>query len=295
MNTNISAEIIKITPDHAGELLKNNTINRPIFQQNVRKYSELMTNGLWGLNGETLIISSGGKLLNGQHRLLAIINAGISIEMLVVFNVNEELFDTIDTGKIRSAANVLSIKGYSKKRASMLATAAKLNISMRNFGTIEGANNYPHLVTPHLVLNEVEGDKDYAESANFLLGYKDLPLPAPSFLFLVYRMFKVDREFSTDWLHGFITGEDLGKGDYRVWVRSRLWKNEISTAKLRTTTRLYITTKAWSYAREGLIVKEKTIMDSGPGVLKYLCMEGDRRALAGGVKNRTAISRTLIK
>lgn len=46
-----------------------------------------MKTGRWVLNGETICFDSNGVLRDGHHRLLAIIESGVTIEVLVVRGV----------------------------------------------------------------------------------------------------------------------------------------------------------------------------------------------------------------
>ena len=53
----------------------------------VNEYIAQMRKGLWVLNGETVCFDANGALMDGHHRLLAIIESGITIEVLVVRGV----------------------------------------------------------------------------------------------------------------------------------------------------------------------------------------------------------------
>ena len=109
----MESAIESITPDMAMALLEsNNFANRPVSQDRVSEYAEMMQNGRWALNGETLIFGTNGELLNGQHRLWAIVESGMTVQILVVRGVDPAVFHTIDTGMKRSRAQVLAMRGY---------------------------------------------------------------------------------------------------------------------------------------------------------------------------------------
>ena len=116
-------KIVSISPDYAQELLKNNSLNRPVNQGRVNTYAKDMKEGRWVLNGESIIVSDSNKLLDGQHRLLAIMKSGATIQSLVVYGVKETYFPYIDTGKERNVRDVLSIQGFNN--FSWKATAAQ--------------------------------------------------------------------------------------------------------------------------------------------------------------------------
>ena len=107
---NISSSIRTITPEYAGMLLKHNHNNRPINRVTVEDYKAQMNKGLWRLNGEPIIISCNGNLLDGQHRLIAVCESGKTIQSFVTTGVDDSTFVTIDTGRVRTGADVFNIE-----------------------------------------------------------------------------------------------------------------------------------------------------------------------------------------
>lgn len=98
----IKAEFEKITPAKAKEYLEHNTDNyRSLSQKTVHVYAADMRNGCWQTNGEPIAFDENGTLLNGQHRLNAIIESGTSITMLVVRGVKNGT-DIYDCGRGRT-------------------------------------------------------------------------------------------------------------------------------------------------------------------------------------------------
>lgn len=114
----------EITPARAQEILKNNNINRRISNAAVAHYANQMKNNNWfSETDESIKVSKGGNLLDGQHRLLAIIKSGIPLLLKVTYNLPEDAFRFIDQGKKRSAPDVLFIAGV--KNASGVAGIIK--------------------------------------------------------------------------------------------------------------------------------------------------------------------------
>ncbi len=107
----METKIVTITPKIAAELLAHNDNNRPLKDNHVISLAIQIEKDKWQLNGESIIISKKGKVLDGQHRLHAVIMADKSIRSNVVYGADEESFLTIDTGRIRSGSDVLSIEG----------------------------------------------------------------------------------------------------------------------------------------------------------------------------------------
>jgi len=108
----------KIGPREAEEILDAvkddpRTRNRPVKDAHVEWLAGMMKAGKWRLNGESIILDEDGKLLDGQHRLYAIIHSGVTIETWVARGVSRDFFPTIDTGATRTTADVLGIRGES--------------------------------------------------------------------------------------------------------------------------------------------------------------------------------------
>jgi len=119
----------EVTPMVAKELLGLNNGNfRKVDKNRVLAYAKAMKNGKWKLNGAT-IVTNGTMLLDGQHRLLAVIKSGVTIRSIVVRGLDADAM-TIDRGKPRSIAQWLSHSGY--KNCNALASAARLCIAHDN-------------------------------------------------------------------------------------------------------------------------------------------------------------------
>ena len=95
-------EKLLITPNMAKELLRLNKGNRPIHKSNLEYLTRQMAGGHWVYNGAPIIMSSDGALLDGQHRLLACINADRAFVSDVTYGISREAFQTLDTGARRT-------------------------------------------------------------------------------------------------------------------------------------------------------------------------------------------------
>lgn len=80
----VKTEVVLVTPEMAVKLLNGNEDNRKLRPSVVREYAIYMQSGQWRENGETIAITKKGTLLNGQHRLHAVIASGVSVKMVFV-------------------------------------------------------------------------------------------------------------------------------------------------------------------------------------------------------------------
>jgi succinate dehydrogenase flavin-adding protein (antitoxin of CptAB toxin-antitoxin module) len=95
-----------ITPEIASKFLEYNVSNRPILKQHVKKLAADMVADRWETTHQGIAIAGTierpVRLLDGQHRLSAIIQSNKPVLMLVCENMTEEAFKHIDAGKTRT-------------------------------------------------------------------------------------------------------------------------------------------------------------------------------------------------
>lgn len=115
--------VMEVTPDQAAEWLSSMKGNRRVVEARVKKYAEEMRDGRWELNGESIKIDSKGRLFDGQHRCLAIVESGVPCRSAVFFGQRPESLLTIDTGKARNFADILTMMG--EKATCALAAAVR--------------------------------------------------------------------------------------------------------------------------------------------------------------------------
>ena len=105
----MKAVIQRVTPNIAREWLKTNESNRTLRPQRVRQYANDMKAGKWNLTGQGITFGKNGNLLDGQHRLHAIILADTAVDMLVV--TDAEVCGTYDGNLVRSHSDKFKLMG----------------------------------------------------------------------------------------------------------------------------------------------------------------------------------------
>lgn len=110
-------QTITLTPELATELLERNTLNRPLSDQHVSRIARQIKSGKWRFNGDTIKIADTNDVLDGQHRLWAVIEAKSPVETILVRGIAREAFATIDTlRKPRSGSDILTLNGAHQYR-----------------------------------------------------------------------------------------------------------------------------------------------------------------------------------
>jgi hypothetical protein len=105
-------EIKNVTPDQAEKWLATNAdFQRKLRESIVEKYARDMINQEWKVTHQGIAFDSKGRLIDGQHRLAAIVKADIPVKMLIVYDLVEEAYDHVDIGFGRTAIDVIRAKG----------------------------------------------------------------------------------------------------------------------------------------------------------------------------------------
>lgn len=125
----MKTSIINVTPAMAQKFLDSNAeFQRNLRIGEVKTLAEAMRRGEWVLTHQGVAFDSNGRLIDGQHRLHAIIMSGLPQDMLVVNGVDPAAFKVLDIGAKRSTADLLSID---KKEAGVVSFFARLKGSKR--------------------------------------------------------------------------------------------------------------------------------------------------------------------
>lgn len=114
----LSVRRVLITPAVAEKLLSDPPKNqRKLKPRVVAKYVADMLAKQWDENGETIKLNDQGQVIDGQHRLHAVIESNTEQWMLMVRGVPRKVMSTIDQGSPRTPGDVFGIAGLSNASA----------------------------------------------------------------------------------------------------------------------------------------------------------------------------------
>lgn len=97
----METRVMQITPEIAKEMLEHNR-NRRVRDKHVANLAKMMERGKWVLSPDGISFDKAGNLINGQHRLMAVIKSGCTVMMVVTTGCDESAIGVIDQGKMRS-------------------------------------------------------------------------------------------------------------------------------------------------------------------------------------------------
>tara|TARA_R100000734_G_scaffold8011_1_gene6367 strand:- start:796 stop:1632 length:837 start_codon:yes stop_codon:yes gene_type:complete len=107
-----TADIEVITPEVADRYLRTNTANRALRPTAVKEYVAEMESGDWLLGCDAIGFDVNGVLINGQHRLNAVVKSGIASDFIVARNLPTKSKNALDVGKRRQLHERITIAGH---------------------------------------------------------------------------------------------------------------------------------------------------------------------------------------
>lgn len=206
---------VSVTPAMARSYLAQNSHNRRLSPARVMALAAMMRSGSWVLNGETIIISQTGRLLDGQHRLAAIVEYGRPVDMLIASGAPDASFVTIDTGAARSSADILGMKGL----VNTAVIAAAAGIIWRLFH----AANHTVKVPPAYIVEIVDRYPDLVTWSTRAHRTMRITSSATTLAALVYLYTIANRsDIALALYDGLMTGESLSAGNPILTLRNRM-------------------------------------------------------------------------
>lgn len=217
--------VMLITPEIAADWLENRNVeNRRKSNVAARKYARLIQAKRWKCTHQGIAFDRDGFLIDGQHRLMAIVATKVSTKLFVipfVEGMDDNTFDVLDSGHRRQAAQLLKGPG-----ANARAAAA------RYLGVVDGSFGPESQIAQDIVATSVETPdvlevvKEWPELMEWasVMGTANrnahIP-PGPHLAVLAQAERSPHRDRVESWLDGINSGAGLGPRDPRLLIRNR--------------------------------------------------------------------------
>jgi hypothetical protein len=257
-------EFLKLVSDHYGMktlmfdralaevALELNTGNRRLNRRKVDQLVRQMQSGEFENTGEPIIISEDGIINNGQHRLVAVVEADAVLDMDVRFGIPRKAFSKTDTGTSRSSADVLTIKGV--KTGSQVSSAVRLLILYQR-GLPESIRGFVSNDEVARGFDEWRDIEDVVAAVNahaFPKAVRSTPLYATAFM----ASRSPQKAKLEKWLDAVATGLEVGRDSPAYQLRERLLRGIDSPIGTREgqLERFALMIKSWNlWAKSGTV------------------------------------------
>lgn len=236
-----------ITPKKAAEFLKINTYNRPVREKHVKRLADAMLRGEWKLTGDTIKMN-GATLVDGQHRLWAVVKSGVSIQSYIARGVSSDAYACIDQIAPRSVADHFGRDG--EKHYTALSAAVRF-VHCYRLGEFRAPAQSPQQAQS--ILDELPQLRD---SVHFVLSFRARGLGGPGPMSGMHCLMSLkDSDAAHEFWTRVLSGEGLTKSMPEWQIRNRMIENGTGHAKLRPLVIYAMTVKAWNAKRKGASLK----------------------------------------
>jgi hypothetical protein len=239
-----------ITPTKAKKILaETNVDNRSMRRTVVERYARDMANGNWRLTSDPIKFDADGRLIDGQHRLQACVEAGKSFKTAVAYGVEVIAKEAMDTGLRRTFADVLQWRGETSSTA--LAAAIRMGYRWQNnhvFGAQFGAFSHAEGLEWYSLNPSIR--KTLSLSMRLRAHHK---IPPPATSAFLHRINLIDPEQADAFIAQIDIGDGLQQKDpvfaLRSWLRGQMAKQ--AQARLGADFYLAVMIKTWNYWAQG--------------------------------------------
>tara|TARA_R110000824_G_scaffold53819_2_gene148643 strand:- start:104 stop:931 length:828 start_codon:yes stop_codon:yes gene_type:complete len=217
-----------VTPSQAKKWLKNNELNRRLERRRVDRLVRELQAGNWKMNGDSIRFYDDGTLADGQHRLTAVVESGVSINSLVIRHLPKEVMPTIDRGRTRKTTDVLRMAGY--ENTERLAGALPYIVGFLEYGDPMKSGTVPfslHVFSDQSMFDLLENHPAIQESADRMtLYHKAQRILTPSTATALYFMFRsIDENDADSFFEDLDTGLGLTANDPVYRLRERILRD----------------------------------------------------------------------
>jgi hypothetical protein len=241
----MKTEVRDITPSVAKEMLKRNPNNRGLSDSHVKFLAREMMGGNWMFDGQPIRLTEAGGLLDGQHRLNAVVESGTTQKFLIVSGIESAAFKVMDTGKVRSAADVFGINGI--KNAAVASATAKF-IMGHEMGYATSDTQGAKISNTDILAYYKKTPKieEYIGTSGAFYKAFDRILTSSHIAGYRYLMGKKNYTKSDEFWNKVCYGLGLEKGCPAGILRKKLIADKMATASLGGFDKKAIIIKAWN-------------------------------------------------
>lgn len=241
--------VVMVTPEMAARWLEKNVSNRTIRQNRVNQYVRDMKAGNWKLTAEPVKFSITGRLLDGQHRLWAVVEANTTVPLFVARGLPDDVQQYMDSGSARSAGDNLHMRG--ELNSNVLAAAARIGIIVD--GGMLYRDRTQWSVSKSEIYRWIDEHPEMRRSASFVVtgDPKKVLQPGSIKAFCHYRFSLVD-EFEADAFFCSLGSlVNLEQGSAIHALSSRLYQLGAKRVKVELPDALSMMFRAWNAHRAG--------------------------------------------
>lgn len=252
-----TAVIEWVTPSAAKEYLRRNIANnRKPKRSKIEAYARDIVSGNWLFTGEAIKFDADGNLVDGQNRCMAIVEADMPAEVLVVRGLSTQAVYLLDSGTSRSGADAITIAGVADKADPKdLAATARLHRAywagdVPNAGTGSAAFG---VFTKSELIEYLHQHPRLDFAARYGKGmYGHLRLPVSSLAVAFDTFEQIDLDATSEFFNRIRDGISTGPGDPFLTLSRRVTQDrQAGVRSIPPAQGLFYLFRTWNAFRAG--------------------------------------------
>lgn len=242
---------VVVTPTMAAEWLESTNVhNRKMSARVVSAYASDMREGEWIDNAETIKFSRTGALLDGQHRLAAVVEADVPVQFLVARGLDPAAQDTVDNGRKRTFADVLTLRGE-KDAVQLAAIVRAVTLADGTASYVTDKRGSPTNAQLTRTLDAYPELRDIATKARHVSKNAEIPASVAGFAYWAFS--RLDAEDAAYFFARIASDTGHAEGEPAYEFRRAAAALARGNARSRVDNRylMAILVKAWNAYRDG--------------------------------------------
>ncbi len=240
-----------VTPRMATGWLRNVAPNRKVRPHIVARYAEAMRRGEWLPTGEAIKFDVAGQLVDGQHRLLALVEAGVTLRMFVQKGLPLEAMNVLDSGVKRNLGDLLQLRGEvdTALLGSTLIAIDQLRIAIESERWPTGRDHYPSHTQCLQLLEREPKIRDALREGRRVHNQLGLAVRPTVVVVGLYELQALDAD-DADVFFARLSGIEVTEGSVVHHFRKRFQKRSLDRPAA-TRDQLGLLIKTWNFWRSG--------------------------------------------
>lgn len=250
-HSHIRSGVVLVGPQTAERWLRANIKNRRRNATKEMHYASALERREFMLNGEPVIFSRTGRLIDGQTRLHAIVASGMSVYLLVVWGVDDDAQDTIDSGVLRSPGDVLAL--HDVPNANDVAAALSQLHCWRERGFLGQTGGAQHPTKSQLMALLAQ-HPEVVDLAAWGHRLRPLMVSRGLTIAIAHILSAIDPDASAEFLASIESGAGLVAGDPRLTLRETLLRDRNqrdARSQMSAKRRAALVFRSWNAWRSG--------------------------------------------
>lgn len=163
--SSVHVDELEVNPNVAARLLSTSRGNRPLHSSHLDSLVDAMRNGEWRERADPIKIDEEGRLIDGHHRLTAVIKSGATIRITALYGIAVDAIPVLDCGQSRTLAYRV---GEDKRLVAVVTLALAITYDSAAAKSIERVRRLlasPLGVAAETVLTSCRTKRRYVTSA----------------------------------------------------------------------------------------------------------------------------------